>query len=182
MTRKPLVAVAVLLAALAASFAAGAAGGEFEPRGVTFTVQAEVPVPPADAFDAFTGDVTGWWDHSFSETPARMFIEPRPGGGFYEYFDDAGNGVLHATVTYAQRGEKLVFKGPLGLHGRAFEMVHTVAFEPAERGTLVTVSVHGLGELAANEVEAIEGVWKHFLVERFQPWVERGDHEAKLGQ
>ena len=35
------------------------------------------------------------------------YIEPRPGGGFIEIFDDEGNGVLHATVIYADRGKLL---------------------------------------------------------------------------
>jgi len=72
-----------------------------------FQVQQELVLPasPEDVYDAATGDISGWWDHSMSEHPKKLYIEANPGGGFYEIFDDAGNGVLHATVIYADRGK-----------------------------------------------------------------------------
>ncbi len=52
-------------------------------------------------------DTNDWWDHSFAENPEKLFIEARPGGGFYEIFDTQGNGARHATVIYAERGKML---------------------------------------------------------------------------
>lgn len=95
------------------------------PRYDIFSFDKEVTLPgtPEQIFDAATGDISGWWDHSFSEKPKKFFIEAKPGGGFWEIFDDEGNGVLHATVIYSQRGKMIRFDGPLGLSGRAVQIV-----------------------------------------------------------
>jgi hypothetical protein len=129
-------------------------------------------------FDAITGDISGWWDHSFSDKPYRLFIEPKPGGGFYEIFNKEGEGVLHATVTAAVRGKLLRFVGPLGLAGRAIDMVTTYEFAAVGvDSTKLTLSVHAAGELDAGLGPIVRGVWKHFLVERFKPYVEGGKRE-----
>ena len=47
-----------------------------------------LPGTPEDIFDAATGDISGWWDHSFSGNPKKFYLEAKPGGGFYEIFDD----------------------------------------------------------------------------------------------
>ena len=70
-------------------------------------------------FDHLTGDISAWWDHSFSPNPYHLYIEARPGGGFYEIFDNAGDGAIHATVILAKRGEMFRMEGPLGLSGQA---------------------------------------------------------------
>src|SRR5690606_41174816 len=95
-----------------------------------FTIVQSVTInaAPEAVWEAFTGDITGWWDHSFSGKPAKMFIEPKPGGGFIELFDDEGNGVKHGTVIFAQRPSKLNFEGPLPFNGLAVNMVHSVTF------------------------------------------------------
>ena len=82
-----------------------------------FEIITVLPGPPETVYDAITGDLSGWWDHTFSEKPARFYLEAKPGGGFWELFDDEGNGVLHATVIYAHRPHLLRFDGPLGLSG-----------------------------------------------------------------
>ena len=92
-----------------------------EARGPSLDVNAfaiehvvEVEVPPIEAFDAFTGDITAWWDHSFAETPASIVIEPWPGGRFLETFREGStDGALHAVVTRAERGQLLAFTGRL---------------------------------------------------------------------
>ena len=71
----------------------------------------------------------------------------RPSGGFYEIFDDSGDGVLHATVIAAQRGKLLRFDGPLGLAGIAIKLVATYDFEVfGPDSTLLMVTVNGSGE------------------------------------
>lgn len=132
-----------------------------------------VPGDPGAVYDAFTGDVSLWWDHTFSEEPAGLAIDPRPGGGFVEQFDDAGNGALHATVIYADRGKRLRMTGPLGLSGTPVEMVHTFDFEAVDGGkTRVKLRLHAIGPLPPDVVEAVKGVWHHFLVEQFQAYME----------
>ncbi len=55
-----------------------------------FEMNFNYPGNPIFVFDHLTGDISEWWDHSFSPNPYKLFIEPRPGGGFYEIFDEAG--------------------------------------------------------------------------------------------
>lgn len=168
----------ILLTVIAGSRFGGPAPGpadEFVPAGFSFTIERTVPGTPQEIYDALTGDISGWWDHSVSRNPARLYIEPRPGGGFYETFDDSGDGVRHAVVTAAERGVMLRFEGPLGLAGNAIQMVHTYELERvAESSTRLKVSVHAAGEVQEGWPEAVEGVWHHFIDERFVPYVEAG--------
>lgn len=177
--------LAALVAAAVATVAAASGRGERPgSAGVReielggFAVEHELVLPgsPETIYDAITGDVSGWWDHTFSESPRRLYMEAKPGGGFYEIFDEAGNGVQHATVTFAERGKRLRFEGPLGFSGHALRMVHTYEFEAAGDSTRLKLSVHGAGELQDGWAEAVDGVWHHFLVERFKPYVEEGRH------
>lgn len=137
-----------------------------------------VPGAPDAVYDEFTGDVSGWWDHHMSEEPAALVIEARPGGHFYEYFDESGqNGVIHATVIYAERGRKLVFDGPLGMNGHPLSIVTTCEFALEGPGrTRVTVTCRAAGELQEGWPEAVDGVWHHFLIERFRPYMESLAH------
>ena len=135
-----------------------------ETGGFTFVRKVTVPVAPDVAYDLATGDLKGWWDHTMSERPVQLCIEPRVGGGFWELFDSAGNGVRHAVVTYAQRGQRLRFEGPLGLGGNAVHMVHTYAFVPiAGGGTELTVTVAAAGQMEREWPQLVAGVWDHFL-------------------
>jgi uncharacterized protein YndB with AHSA1/START domain len=156
-------------ALLLTPFAAPAETRSLPLSGFAFELEATVAGSPEQAFDAFTRDTIEWWDHHFSAKPKRLFFEARPGGGFFEIFDDEGNGVRHATVIYAERGKRLRFVGALGLAGNAVEMVHTLDFGPAESGTRLRLAVQAMGAIQEGWPAAVEGVWKHFLVERFQP-------------
>lgn len=147
-----------------------------------FSFEKEVTLPgtPEAIFDAATGDISDWWDHSFSENPFELYIEPYPGGGFWEIFDEEGNGVLHATVIYADRGKMLRFVGPLGFSGKAINIVTTYVFEPVgEDSTLFKVTVHASGEVEEGVPAIVESVWEHFIFERFKPYVESGDYLLK---
>ena len=148
-----------------------------------FTVTHEVVVPgtPELIFDAFTGDVKDWWDHTWSENPKALYIEPKPGGGFYEIFDDSGDGALHATVITAWRGRLLRMDGPLGLAGEPIAMVHTLEF--ATRGadsTHIKLTTSGAGHIKEWVPPAVDEVWKHFLIERFKPYVDSGQYLKKV--
>jgi uncharacterized protein YndB with AHSA1/START domain len=155
---------------------------EFAPGGFTFSIERTVPGRPAEIFDALTGDISGWWDHTFSGSPARLYIEPKPGGGFYEIFDEAGNGIRHAVVTAADRGSLLRFEGPLGLAGNALFMVATYELEEVGlqgTSTHVVLTVHAAGEVRDGWPETVEGVWRHFIDEQFVPYVEAGRHKEE---
>jgi len=144
-----------------------------------FAIDYELKLPgaPEVIYDALTGDISGWWDHSFSDEPYRFYIEARPGGGFYEIYDQSGDGVLHATVILAQRGKLLRFDGPLGLSGRAVNAVYTYQFDAAgQDSTLLKFEAHFFGETQDNLSQTIEKVWHHFLFERFKPYIENGEH------
>jgi hypothetical protein len=172
-------AVAVLLLAAAA---ARSSADVTPAAGDAFVVKqtAVVPCTPLEAFDAFTGDITPWWDHSFSATPYRMYIEPKPGGGFVELFDAAGNGALHATVITVRRGKLIRFDGPLGLAGSAVLNITTCTFDSAGGDSCrVTVEAHMSGEVDQQLASIVDGVWRHFLVERFAPYIRSGAFRSK---
>ncbi|MBP9581911.1 MAG: hypothetical protein KBE38_07120 [Ignavibacterium sp.] len=144
-----------------------------------FSFEKEVTLPGTleQIFDAATGDISGWWDHSFSGNPKKFYIEAKPGGGFWEIFDDEGNGVLHATVIYSKRPEMIRFDGPLGLSGRAVQIVTTYEFsEVMKDSTLMKISVHGSGEMEEGMTKIVEQVWEHFIFERFKPYIEERKH------
>jgi hypothetical protein len=141
----------------------------------SFEQQITLPGTTTQIYDAITGDISGWWDHSFSEKPYKLYIDAVPGGGFYEIFNASGDGVKHATVIYSDRGKMLRFDGPLGLSGRAIQMVTTYEFsEAGTDSTTLKLSVHGSGEIEEGLPATIESVWHHFLFERFKPYVEGG--------
>lgn len=148
-----------------------------EPRavptgGFAFEIEVVVPGTPEQTWDAFTGETLSWWDHTFSGGPKALYIDTKPGGGFYEIFDDAGNGAMHARVTYADRAEKLRMVGPLGLADHAIELVCTLTFTPKDATTKVALSVHAAGEVHEGWPKVVESVWRHFLVERFVPYMQ----------
>lgn len=140
----------------------------------SFLVEKEVvvPGPPEAAFDAFTGDLLPWWDHHFSATPKALYIEPKPGGGFWEIFDDAGNGAKHADVIYADRGKTIRLRGPFGFSGHALDMVHDFTFTAEGDSTRVTLTLRAVGEFEEGWPAVVDSVWEHFLVERYKAWVE----------
>ncbi len=144
---------------------------------MAFSVGHELTLPgtPVEIYDKLTGDLSPWWDHTFSPSPRRFFIDPQPGGGFYEIFDETGDGVEHATVIWAERGVRLRFEGPLGFSGRAVTMVHTYDLAAVGKdSTRLSLAVRASGEAIDGAAEAVDAVWRHFLFDRFKPYVEAG--------
>jgi hypothetical protein len=152
----------------------------FALSGYTITMELTLPVSPDTAYDIMTGDISGWWDHHFSDKPMAFYIEPKPGGGFYEIFDDKGNGVKHATVIFADRGKKLRFDGPLGMTGSAFTNVVTWDYEKIPEGTRVKLTVNMSGQIKEGMDKIVEQVWNHFLTEGLKPYVESGKYLEKF--
>jgi uncharacterized protein YndB with AHSA1/START domain len=176
----PWIAVATLVAFLPSSLRSDTK----DLKAGAFQVQQELilPASPEAVYDAVTGDISGWWDHSFSDHPKKLFIEAKPGGGFWEIFDDAGNGALHATVIYAERGKRLRFTGPLGLSGQAVNVVTTYDFLPDPAGTKLRLTCNVSGQIADGQDKIMDSVWHHFLFERLKPYIESGAYKKKPGQ
>jgi len=140
----------------------------------SFEMNFSYPGNPEFVYDHLTGDISDWWDHSFSEKPYKLLIEAWPGGGFYEIFDTLGNGAKHATVIYADRGKLLRMEGPLGLSGQALTLVCTYSLKAAENNsTLLTLNVNAAGEFSDETPDIVRQVWEHFLWEQFKPYIER---------
>ena len=146
-----------------------------------FEVRQELVLPasPEEVYDAVTGDISGWWDHSFSKHPKKLYLEAKPGGGFWEIFNDSGDGALDATVILAERGKTIRFTGPLGLSGQAVTMVTTYEFSPDPAGTKLRLTCNVAGQFEDGEDKMIDAVWHHFLVERLKPYIESGTYKKK---
>ena len=143
----------------------------FTPHGYSFTDSVMLPVSPDSAFDAMTGDVSPWWDHHMSEHPVALVIEPKPGGAFYERFDNQGNGAKHATVTYADRGKRLRMEGPLGLAGDAILHVVTWDYEARPGGCMVKLTCNMEGQIDEKTATLVQKVWHHFLYDGIQAYL-----------
>ena len=81
--------------------------------------------------------------------------------------------VVHISAQ-ANAPKELHFTGPLGFGSQNvnLSMSHRLRFDAVDGGTRVRVDVHGVGE-APDGIEGVIGaVWKHFLTDRFKPYVE----------
>ena len=183
MTLRPLCAsrlvpCLVAFALIAAPARAHAAVKPLEVGGFEVTHQLVVAGTPTQVFDMITGDLKPWWDHTFIEHPTALYVEPWPGGGFYEIFDGVGNGVRHAMVTWAERGRRLRLEGPLGLAGNGVVFVST--YDLSAQGTDST-AIHFkssfAGKVEKGWAGSVDGVWEHFLFERLKAYA--GTPEAR---
>jgi len=156
--------------------------GEIKETKLTgFSIEQEIVLPgsPTEVYDALTGDISPWWDHHTSEKPKKLFIDPRPGGGFYEIFNDAGDGILHATVIYADRGKKLQFTGPLPFSGKVADFAVTYDLSPDPAGTRLHLTANVAGQLPDGAEKMADGVWHHFLFERLKPYMESPEYQKR---
>jgi hypothetical protein len=176
-------ALAGALALVVLASAAPPAEAELSAQPVTgwkITHVVTLPGSPERVYDAATGDIAPWWDHTFKEKPVRLVIEPWAGGGFWEIWNDAGEGVRHATVTWAERGRRLRFEGPLGLAGEGIQMAVTWDFAARGDSTELACTANLAGAVPPGVEKAVAAVWSHFLSGRLKPYVESGrDREKK---
>jgi uncharacterized protein YndB with AHSA1/START domain len=171
----------VLFAALSLQAVEPAELQRFDVEGYRTRIEVEIAAPRDTVFDAATGDVSPWWDHTFYPDPAELVIEAELGGRFYERFV-AGepDGVIHADIISVYRPELLRLDGPLGLSGRAYQMVTTWTLEEASDGaeTRFIIDLAMMGEVDAELAGIVRGVWVHFIEGRLKPYVEAGCHTA----
>ena len=152
----------------------------FQPQGFTASFSVEIGAPPETVFDAATGDITGWWDHSFSLEPAELVIEPRFGGRFYERLHEGReDGALHATVIYVDAPSALRLHGPLGLSGRAVDLVASWQLSPlGTDATEFEVQLNMTGQVDDDLAALVLATWQHFIIGRLKPYVEAGCYRA----
>jgi uncharacterized protein YndB with AHSA1/START domain len=179
--KKILPAICLFSVAAIVSPSPRAYGQAKETKLSAFSLEQEIVLPgsPAEVYDVVTGDISPWWDHSFSQTPKKLYIEPRPGGGFYEIFNEAGDGILHATVIWAERGKRLRFSGPLVFSGRVAELVTTYDLKADPSGTRLHLTVNFGGQIPEGMEKSVDEVWHHFLFERLKPYLESPAYQKR---
>jgi DNA-binding transcriptional ArsR family regulator/uncharacterized protein YndB with AHSA1/START domain len=119
---------------------------------------------------ALTDHIGQWWDHSFTDNPYAIVLEPKIGGRFYEQFDESGAGALYATVTYLEPYRVLRTSGSMGMPG-ARQYVKTYRLEPDGDRTIVRTTASALGDIDA---ELLDGYRKggEALLESLKRYVE----------
>ncbi len=172
-------AIALILFATAAPPLARAELTSKPVSGWQVTHAITVPGSPERAYDAATGDLLPWWDHTWKKDPRKLVIEPWAGGGFWEIWNDQGEGVRHAVVTWAERGKRLRFEGPLGLAGNGITLDTTWDFAAKGDSATLTCTSNLSGNVPAGFEKAIDQVWQHFLGERLKPYIESGKDRDK---
>lgn len=151
----------------------------FTPQGFRTRIVVEIAAPRTEVFEAATGDISPWWDHTFWPDPAELVIEPEFGGRFYERFREGEpSGALHGRVIFVNAPETLRIHGPLGLSGRAVDHVATWTLEETGDHTRFTVDLAMTGEIDAPLAGVVRGVWEHFIEGRLKPYVEAGCHRT----
>ncbi|QDP19074.1 ATPase [Sphingomonas xanthus] len=138
------------------------------PHGFEVRQSANLVVPQADAFAAFT-QVAAWWhpDHSYSGDSSRLSLTPRAGGCFCESLENGG-GVEHLRVTYVQPGERMVLTGSLGpllFEGTAGAM--DVKVERIAGGSRIVMTYRVAG-FANGNGEALAGPVDRVLAEQMK--------------
>jgi uncharacterized protein YndB with AHSA1/START domain len=168
--------IAAAIASLALQSAEASDPEPFQPQGFRSQVVVQIDAPVEEVFEAATGDVSPWWDHSFALDPAELVIEPRFGGRFYERMEEGSDdGALHASIIYVDAPNTLRMDGPLGLQDRAYQLVTTWTLEEDEEGgTVFTVDLAMQTEIDEELAGVVTAVWVHFIDARLRAWVEAG--------
>lgn len=150
----------------------------FEVQGFRTTQTISIEASRAEVWEAATGDVSPWWDHTFKADRVELVIEPEFGGRFYERFREGeASGALHADIIYVDAPSELRMHGPLGLSGRSYDLVISWTLEEADADTTnFTVDLTMHGEIDAELAGVVHGVWTHFIAGRLKPYVEAGCH------
>jgi uncharacterized protein YndB with AHSA1/START domain len=109
-----------------------------------------VEVEPERAFAVFTREIDQWWRRGLRYRIARgdrgvLHLEPKVGGRLFESFEtSAGPKVVSTgTVTVWEPPSMLVFEWRAVNFAQDEKTVVEIRFEPASRGTLVTVKHRG---------------------------------------
>lgn len=121
-------------------------------------------------FSKLTGNITAWWDHTRSENPKAVILEPKLNGLFYEDMG-GGNGAIWGRVEHLEINRIISWKGSMGM-GSAVLGVIKIELEEKENTTLLKLSHHAIGLIDSNASENYNTGWQHLLRDRFKPYVE----------
>lgn len=117
-------------------------------------VSAMVAVSPAEAFDIFTRETDLWWRHGArfragGRSPGALHFEPGAGGRLFEEFRGASGAQLveFGRITVWDPPARLVFEWRNVNFAPDEKTEVDVSFEPAGRGTRVTVVHRGWAAL-----------------------------------
>jgi hypothetical protein len=61
----------------------------------------------------------------------------------------------------------------------AIDSVTTYEFLPDPTGTKLRLTVNITGQIDEKTAQLVDGVWRHFIVERLKPYVESGTNPKK---
>ena len=120
-------------------------------------VSAMVAVSPAEAFDIFTRETDLWWRRGVrfragGRAPGALHFEPGAGGRLFEEFQGASGPQLveFGRITVWDPPTRLVFEWRNVNFAPEEKTEVEVSFEPASRGTRVTVVHRGWAALRAD--------------------------------
>lgn len=116
-----------------------------------------VEVPPETAFEVFTQETDLWWRRSprfrmAGHRPGTISFEPRPGGRLFEQYDSPAGPRAHeiGTISVWDPPARLVFSWRNANFAPGESTEVEVRFEPARRGTRVTVEHRGWSRIRAD--------------------------------
>ncbi len=133
----------------------------------------EVAVPPARAFELFTGSMGKWWPASHHIAPkpfVAIEIEPQTGGRWFERDADGGE-CPWGTVLEWDPPHRALLGWQLNAafeYDPAFLTEVELAFAAVEGGTLVTLTHHNLqrfGEAADRLATGMGEGWGQIIAE-----------------
>jgi DNA-binding transcriptional ArsR family regulator len=129
-------------------------------------------------FEAFTIDIDAWWAPRVS-SGSKIRLEPFVNGRLYEAFNEFGQGVLYATITYIKQDQELRLRGTLELieqiEKKCIADSHVrIVLESGDNNTVICLS-HRVA-CSSNEATriSIDSHWHVLLEQRLKPFVEKG--------
>ncbi len=139
-----------------------------------FKIEQEITIgaDTKTVFDHLTNDVSQWWDHSFSESPKSITLEPKVGGKFWEDFGD-GNGALYCTIMQIEQNRKIVMQGPMGMPGAVLGSI-TFELSGEDNQTTLRLSHRAFGDVTDEHKQKYSKGWVALLEGRLKTLVENG--------
>ena len=117
-------------------------------------VTVAVPVPPRDAFDAFTLEIDRWWRRGpryrvAGRHPGTLAFEPKLGGRLFEAYAGDGGPRVHVVgaITAWEPPSHLAFEWRASNFAAGEVTFVDVRFTPAESGTRVELVHRGFAAL-----------------------------------
>jgi len=155
---------------------------DLSPKMEAIQIEQEVVIEadPGRVFDGLL-DVDAWWSYRYSADSKGLVLEPRVGGRFYEFFDEADEGALYGVVTLFKRPEQIVISGSIGMSEAIIGLVQ-FELEAHERGTLLKLSHQATGPISQATREGYTVGWKALLGENLKQFVELGVPFQRQGE